>query len=130
VTKQLSVLLVAKPGPLRYGLRALLSAVTPDAMVVEAESTLSALTALDHHHFCLALVDSMMPLEETRLLLDHIGSLSPKTARVFLADTVEQKQAIELKDAEVVLLRGTPGIELAATVERLLSQARPDATEQ
>lgn len=119
MTSQLSVLILARPGPLRDGLRALLLAMPQIESVVEQEDARLAVEEVARNRPDLALVDAESSGNQTRRLLDEIQQASPVTRRIVLAGTVHQKHDLEAPSAELIILHGTPAAEVAATIEEL-----------
>ncbi len=118
-----SVLLIAEPGLLRDCLRALLNALSQAARVEEADTVASALEFAVKHQPSAVLFAMNMPAEEAAIALRQIKSRSPRTQRIILVDTAQQKQQIEAPSAEAVLLKGGLPADLVATFRKLLAEA-------
>ena len=65
-------LVVARPGLVRDGLQAVLSAVPGVHALEPADSAASALERLESHSVCLAILDSSLPEDELRTTLGAI----------------------------------------------------------
>lgn len=115
-----SLLIVAKQGPLRDSMRALLTALPRIEIVDETDSTAAALDVVSQQRPDLVLIDSNFSAEDVWVFLRQIRKRSPRTRRLFLADTVGEKQEIEAPCAEAIFLKGAPPAELVANIERLL----------
>lgn len=116
-----SLLIVAKPGSLRDSMRALLTTLPRIKIVDETENTLTALDLVSYHRPDLVLIDSNFPEEDVWMLLWQIRKRSPRTRRLILANTVQEKQEIEAPSAEAIFLKGAPIAEFVAHIERLLA---------
>ncbi len=114
------LLIVAKQGPLRDSMRALVSALPQIEIIDETDDIFFALDVISQHHPDLVLVDGDFPVEEVWVFLRQIRKRSPKTRRFMLADTVGEKQEIESPSAEAICVKGAPPAELVAHIERLL----------
>lgn len=120
-TKHTSVLIVARPGSLRDGLRALLTASRRIELIEEAEDEAEVLGIVVERRPAVVLLDASLAPAGTRTLLDRIRVISPETRRVVLAESVQQKREIEAPGADVVLLHGAPAATLLLTIEKYLS---------
>lgn len=115
------VLIVARPGPLRDGLRALLTAIPQIDRIVQADDMPAALDVIAEHRPALVLVDCIPRSDEWCTAVRRVKVESPQTRTIALAEDVQQQQAAQAM-ADVVLLKGAPAAELYATLERLLPQ--------
>ena len=113
-------LIVAEPGPLRDGLRALLIAMPQVDAVEEACDLSSALGMAFEHAPALALLDSGPAHSETWLAVRRVKAKWPRARCIFLADSVQQQYEAEAAGADAVLLKGVLPSRLIATVVRLL----------
>ena len=120
-TRHTSVLIIARPGSLRDGLRALLTTSRRIELIEEAEDEADILRIIAEGRPAVVLLDASLAPGGARTLLDKIRQLSPETRRIVLAETVLQKQEIEAPGAEVVILHGSPAATLLLTVEAYLS---------
>ena len=123
-----SVLIVARSGSLRDGLRALLTTSRRIELLGEAEDEAEVLRIVAEGRPAVVLLDASLAPGGARALLDQIREISPETRRVVLAETVQQKKEIEAPGAAVVLLHGSPAATLLLTVEGYLSGPEEQAT--
>ena len=116
-----SALIVSQPGPLRDGLRALLTAMSRVEIIGETSDTASVLRTIQKHRPTLVLMDADLPGDEARNTLKAIKTDWPQVRCIVLASTVEQQQAVALAGADSAPLKGFPAEKLYATIEKLLS---------
>ncbi len=114
------LLIVAKQGPLRDSMRALVTALPQIEVIDETDDITAALDAVSKHQPDLVLVEGNLSAEDMWVFLRQIRRRSPRTRRLMLADTVGEKQEIEAPGAEAICLKGAPPAELVAHIERLL----------
>ena len=113
--------ILAKAGPLRDSLRALVSTVAEIQVIGETDDDSLALQIIAERCPDLVLVDAGVADDVDCRVLRQIKSRSPQTRRLLLVDTVQQKQAAESPAAEEIVLTGTMAGNLTATIERLLA---------
>jgi DNA-binding NarL/FixJ family response regulator len=116
----LSALIVAKPGPLRDGLRALMIAMPQIGAVDEVNDFSSALKMVFEHRPTLVLLDVGLISGDTWMTIRQAKARWPKARCILLADDVQQHQEAEAAGADAVLLKGFPAARLVATMVRLL----------
>ncbi len=117
-----SALIVAKPGPLRDGLRALLTAM-PEVHAVEEICDLpSALEMALGRAPALVVLDSGLAGSEIWLAVRQAKAKWPQAQCIFLADSVEEQYEAEAAGADATLLKGVSPARLIATMVRLLPQ--------
>ena len=116
----IQVLIVAHPGPVRDGLRALLTAIPQVASLKEVDDASSALRVVEEHRPALVLISVNETGDEVWDLLAQIKSKHPQTRSILLTNDVQQQQLAQATGADGVLLRGTPASKLSATIKRLL----------
>ncbi len=114
------LLIVAKQGPLRDSMRALVTTLPRIEIIDETDDTSTALDVVSQHHPDLVLIDGNFQAEDIWVFLRQIRKRSPRTRRLMLADTVGEKQEIEAPGTEAIYLKGAPPGELVAHIERLL----------
>jgi DNA-binding response OmpR family regulator len=118
-------MLVARPGPLRDSLRALVSAIPfTDAFVVE-----NASAALDNLHQChpaLVVVDFDPADASTWPLMDALSAQSPAVRHIFLVDTVEEQRLVLSSGAKVALLKGFSASRLHRVIKGLLPRSEEE----
>jgi len=115
-------LIVAKPGPLRDGLQALLIAMPQVDAVEQVCDLSSALEVALERSPALVLLDSGLAGSGIRPAVRQAKAKWPQARSIFLADSVQQQCEAEAVGADAVLLKGTPPDRLVATIVRLLSQ--------
>jgi len=116
--------ILARPGPLRDGMQALLSAVPALEVVGATEDTGAVLKAAQAGRIDLVLVDLGLPDGDGWGALRQIGAVSPSTRRVALADDVRQQLATNIPAAEAVVLQGLPPGQLIEAIEAVLAAPR------
>lgn len=115
------VLIVARPGPLRDGLRALLTAIPQIDRIIQIDDIAVALSVIAEQRPALVLLDCIPRSVEWCTAVRRVKVESPETRTIVLAEDVLQQQAAQAA-ADVVLLKGASAADLYATVERLLHQ--------
>lgn len=117
-------LIVARPGSLRDGLQALLTAIPQIEIVDQANDIPSARRTALERHPALVLLDSDSTGGEIWLTVRRAKTAWPQAGCVFLANDVQQHQVAEAAGADATLLKGFPAPRLIATIVRLLPQPR------
>jgi DNA-binding response OmpR family regulator len=116
-----SALIVAKPGPLRDSLQALMAAMMPQ---IEAAYEVNDLaSALEMTFACcptLVLLDCGLNGGDGWMTVRRAKAKWPQARCVFLANDVQQHQEAEAAGADAVLLKGFPAAGLVATIVGLL----------
>ncbi len=115
------VLIVAQQGPLRDSIRALVTTSPRIKVIGETDDFTTALEMVSQSIPDLVVVDSNFPIEQVWLFLRQVKKKSPRTSRLMLANTVEEKQEIEAPSAETVCLKGASPLELMTYIEKLLA---------
>jgi DNA-binding NarL/FixJ family response regulator len=115
-----SALIVAKPGPLRDGLQALMAAMPQIEAAYEVNDFASALEMTSACCPTLVLLDCGLNGGDTWMTVRRAKARWPQARCVFLANDVQQHQEAEAAGADAVLLKGFPAARLAATIVRLL----------
>ncbi len=115
------LLIVAKQGPVRDSVRALVTTLPQTKIIAETDDIAIALDVVSQYRPELVLVDGSFPVEDVWVFLRQIRHRSPWTRRLMLADTVGEKQEIEAPTAEAICLKGSPPAELMAQIEKLLT---------
>jgi DNA-binding NarL/FixJ family response regulator len=113
-------LIVAKPGRVRDGLQALLTAITEIDSVEQMDDTTSALRRITEQRPDLVLLDFSLTGDEPQAILKRIKAESPQTRCLALADDVEEQQIAKAAGADAILIKGFPAQRLIETVRRLL----------
>ncbi len=113
-------LIIAPPGPVRDGLRALLTAIPQVASLKEIDDVSSALRVVEEHRPALVLISVNEAGDEVWNVLAQIKAKHPQTRSILLANDVQQQQLAQTNGADGVLLRGAPASRLSATIKSLL----------
>jgi DNA-binding NarL/FixJ family response regulator len=113
-------LIVAQPGPLPDGLRALLIAMPQVDAVKEVCDLSSALGMAFKRAPTLVLLDSGLAGSAIWLAVRQVKAKWPRARCIFLADGVQQQYEADAAGADAVLLKGVLPSRLIATVVRLL----------
>lgn len=116
------VLIVAPPGPLRHGLRALLRSIPNVQIVGIVAHNKRALQTVSEGRAALVLLDSALPGEGFVPLLQQLKARWPDVQCVVLTDNDEQRRQAQAAEADAVLVKGLPAAKLLATIGRLLEQ--------
>ena len=117
-------LIVAKPGPLRNSLQALLTTMPQIEIVAEANDSLALLRMGDRIQPDIVLLDASLPQHEVWAALRQIQEEWSRTRTIVLVDdSRQQKQATEA-GANVALLKGFPAAKLATIVEMMLQDGK------
>jgi DNA-binding NarL/FixJ family response regulator len=118
-------MLVAKPGPLRDSLRALVSAI-PFTDTFAVEGSAAALDDLQRCHPALVVVD-FDPLDAgVWRLLDALSAKEPAVRHIVLVDTVEQQHLVLSSGAKVALLKGFSASRLHRVIKSLLPKTEEE----
>ncbi len=117
----MSALLVARPGRVRDGLQALLTATPQIAMIDQADDGSSVLRFVGEHHPSLVLLDTDLPNDSVWAMLRTIKTVWPQTLCLVLTDNSRSERTAKVAGADGVLLKGFLTGELFAEIERLLS---------
>ena len=121
-------LIVAKPGPLRNSLQALLTTMPQIEIVAEANDSLALLRMGDRIQPDIVLLDASLPQHEVWAALKQIQEEWSQTRIIVLADdSRQQKQATEA-GANVALLKGFPAAKLATIVEMFLQDRKGEVS--
>ena len=115
-------LIVAHPGPVRDGLRALLTAIPQVESSKEVDDASSALRIVKEHHPALVLISVDLSGDEVWDLLRQIKAERPQTRSILLVNDVHQQRLAQAAGADGVLLEGSPASKLSATIKSLLPQ--------
>jgi DNA-binding NarL/FixJ family response regulator len=115
-----SVLIIARPGPLRDGLQALLTAMPQIDTVEWACDLSSALDMTSEHCPALVFLDAGTAGSEISLTLRRAKAKWPQAQCMFLANDVQQQREAEDASADAALLKGFPAAKLVATIAGLL----------
>jgi DNA-binding NarL/FixJ family response regulator len=116
-----SGLIVARPGLVRDGLQAVLSAVPGMNALEPADDGASALDRLASHRPDLVIVDSSLPEDELRATLRRIKVHHPEVRCVVVAASPLQGRALEATDADAILVEGSSAALFSTTIKALLT---------
>ena len=122
MTWQRRALIIAKPGPLREGLRAALSAMPSMCVVSEVDKATSALRSHLDPAPALILVSAESPGPGAVDAWEQIRAQWPEARYIILADTVEQREEARTAGADFVLLKGFAASQLFVAVETLMGE--------
>ena len=114
-----TALIVARPGELRDGVRALLSATPKIGQIGQADDGPAALAILGKLCPQVVVLDWNMPAGDLPTLLGKIKSQCPETRCLVLADGIEQQREAVSAGADVAVLKGFPAARLAQTLSGL-----------
>ena len=119
---QSKVLIMAKPGQVRDGLRALLHAI-PGVDVVDrpCDGMLNA-DLLAEYNPALILVACNLLEEGARNALRRLKAQNPEICFLILVEDVEQRQLAQDTGFDHVLIKGSSAEKLAKTARELLTQ--------
>jgi len=117
-----SALIVAKPGPLRDSLQALMAAMPQIETAYEVSDLASSAEVTFACGPTLVLLDCGLNGGDTWMAVRRAKARWPQARCVFLANDVQQQQEAEAAGADAVLLKGFPAARLVATMVRLLPQ--------
>ena len=117
-----SGLVVARPGLVREGLQAVLSAIPGMNALEPADDGASALDRLASHHPDLVIVDSSLPEDELCVTLRQIKEQYPDVRCVVVAASLQQGRALEATGADAILVEGSSAALLSTTIKALLTQ--------
>jgi len=130
VTKQVSLaLIVARPGPLRNSLQALMTNMPQIEIVAEADAPSALLRMGDTIQPDIVLIDASLPEQEVWAALQQIQSEWSQTHTIVLVEDSKQQQRAMEAGADVALLKGFPAAKLAAVMESFLVDASRPAAE-
>mgnify|MGYP006285223617 FL=1 len=118
--------IVARPGPLREGIEALLASVAQVEIVGKSEFASSALSIAAECRVDLLLLDAGLPADAVMSVLHACRRRRPKLRCIALADNAAQEQAARDLGADAVFLKGYPAAQFVETVEGLLSSLTHD----
>lgn len=119
--ERVTVLIIAKPGQVRDGLRALLHAI-PGVDVVDrpCDGMLNA-DLLAEYNPALILVDCRLVDTRTLDALRRLKTQNPGVCLLILVEDVEQRQLAQDTGFEHVMIKGSSAEKLAKTVRELLT---------
>jgi DNA-binding NarL/FixJ family response regulator len=116
------VLIVARPGRMREGLRALLRMIPTIELVGQVDQGSAALERVTQVRPALVLLDASLPFAEMELALRQIKVEWPQTQCLVVADTIQQQGLAQAAGADGVLLKGFAAEMLFTTIEEVLAR--------
>ncbi len=119
-------LIVAQPGPLRDGLKALLMTVPQIETVMQVSDVSSVRAAIAQDRPVLVLLDTNFTNGNgPSTVVKLIKAGGSQSRCLVLADNIQQQQQAKAAGADVALFKGFPAVRLFETIEELLS--KPEA---
>lgn len=115
-----SVLIAARPGPLRNGLQALLTVMPQIGVIEGADSPLATLEAVEEHRPDLVLLDTSISDNGVSSVLRLVKSANTQSRYLVLANDAQQRRVAEAAGADVALVKGFPAARLFETIDALL----------
>ena len=119
------ILIVAPPGDLQIGLQALLTTRLEVDVLVTGEGS-SALKAIERHNPALVILDHDLPRNTAPTIIQRIKSSWPDILCIVLVNDDEGRQKVLGTGADLVVIKGLPGVKLVAEIEKLLHPERLD----
>jgi DNA-binding NarL/FixJ family response regulator len=117
----IGVLIVARPGPVQEGLKALLGAIGQVEAIYLAEDLASARQVMVETRPSLVVFDAALPDGEVAAVLGAVKGEWPEARCIALTDGTGQERAATEAGADVVFRQGLPPVRLVAVVKNLLS---------
>ena len=115
-------LIVARPGPLRNSLQALMTTMPQIEILAETADPSALLRMGVEIQPDVVLMDANLPEEQAWAALRQIKEEWSQTQSIVLVEDSQQQQKAQAAGADVVLIKGYPAARLIATIEGLLSQ--------
>ena len=115
-----SVLIAARPGPLRSGLQVVLTMVPKITTIEGADSLSATLEAIEEHRPDLVLLDTNVSDNGVSSVLRMVKSAGTQSRYLVLADDVQQRRVAETAGADVALVKGFPAARLFEIIDELL----------
>lgn len=125
-----SALVIARPGPLRDGLRALMTAMPQIGTVYEVNELSLALDCSFDRHLSVVLVDGDLAHGEIYPAVRRVKIRWPQAECVFMINDVHQQEEAQAAGADLVLLKGFPAAGLVALITRRVLQRLTKRSEQ
>ena len=114
-------LIVARPGPLRDSLQALINTIPQIEILAETADPSALLRMGANIQPDVVLLDADLPGEQVWSALRQIKAEWSQTRSIVLVEGSQQQQEAQAAGADVVLIKGYPAARLIATIEELLS---------
>jgi len=119
-------LIVAKPGPLRNGLQAVMTTMPQIEILAETTDPSALLRMGAEMQPDVVLLDASLPEEQVWPALRHIRENWYQTRSIVLVEDSQQQQKAQAAGADVVLIKGYPAAKLIAAIEGLLPHAEEE----
>ena len=113
-------LIVARPGPLRNSLQALMTTVPKIEIVAETDNPSALLRMGDAIQPDIVLLEASLSEDDVWAALRQIQSEWSQTRSIVLVESSHQQQKAQAAGADVVLIKGYPAARLIAAIEELL----------
>ena len=114
-------LIVARPGPLRNSLQALMTTIPQIEILAETSDPSALLRMGAKIQPDVVLLDASLPEEQVWPALRHIKEEWCHNRSIVLVEDSQQRQMVQAAGADVVLVKGFPAAKLIAAIEGLLS---------
>ena len=115
-------LIVARPGPLRSSLRALMTTMPRIEILAETADPSALLRMGAEIRPNVVLLDGSLPEEQVWAALRQMKAEWSQTRSIVLVEDSHQQQKVQAAGADVALIKGYPAAKLIAAIEGLLSQ--------
>lgn len=115
-------LVVARPGLVRDGLQAMLSAVPGMQALEPADCAASALERLESHAPCLTILDSSLSQEELCATLRTIKDKWPQVWCIGIAGNPRQSRVLQTAGADAVLVEGFAPALLSKMIKEVIKE--------
>jgi DNA-binding NarL/FixJ family response regulator len=115
------ILIVARPGPLRDSLAALLSALPQVGQILQAGDDTAVLHFVAANRPQLVIADIDWFSDGLLPWLTALRDQLPGSKCLVLVEDVDQKQSVERSNGDAALVKGAPPAEIILLVERLLA---------
>lgn len=119
------ILIIAPPGDLQIGLQALLTTHLDVDVLVTVEGS-SALKVIARHNPALVILDHNHPMNNVPMIIQRIKSSWPAIPCVVLVNDDQERQMAFSTGADLMVIKGMPGVKLVAEIEELLRAGRLD----
>ena len=119
-------LIVAKPGPLRNSLQALMTTVPKIEIVAETDNPSALLRMGDTIQPDIVLLDASLSEDDVWAALRRIQKEWSQTRSIVLVEGSHQQQKAQAAGADFVLIKGYPAARLNTVIEELLSTAHSE----
>lgn len=122
--------IVARPGPLRSSLRALMTTVPRIEILAETADPSALLRMGAEMRPNVVLLDASLPEEQVRAALRQIRAEWSQTRSIILVEDSHQQRKVRAAGADVALIKGYPAAKLIAAIEGLLAPENGEAPMQ